>query len=294
MAAKKSKSSSETAISSEKLSGLSCLLAFDGSEHAQAAVSFVMDLPKTRRPAASKCSVTLMSVLPTQSIGGHEPMQAELNEAESRLKAAGFEVSSILKAGNPAATINAYAEEHPTDLIVIGAKGRRATLGILLGGVAQQIVEYSTCPVLVVRAPYRGLKRILMVIDGSNSSKHALDYIVPPCPDGSRLRCSWLPSDSSLRLMHVLPLRSLTRPWFEPGRLDPKPSIQPLWSRSIHPLSKPPSSWQVKTCSKIPRRSSAWAESAPRASWCVEMPPPRSSAPSKALKLTWWYAAHAA
>ncbi len=187
MAAKKSKSSSETAISSEKLSGLSCLLAFDGSEHAQAAVSFVMDLPKTRRPAASKCSVTLMSVLPTQSIGGHEPMQAELNEAESRLKAAGFEVSSILKAGNPAATINAYAEEHPTDLIVIGAKGRRATLGILLGGVAQQIVEYSTCPVLVVRAPYRGLKRILMVIDGSEFQQ--------TCPGLHRPALSrWLPA----------------------------------------------------------------------------------------------------
>ena len=116
-----------------------------------------------------------------------------------------MQVETILIAGNPAATLNAHAQEIQADLMLIGAKGLRATLGILLGGVAQQVVEYSTCPVLVVRAPYHGLKRILLVTDGSEQSQHTLAYLAPPCPDGSRRRCSWLPRDAQISAMHVLP-----------------------------------------------------------------------------------------
>ena len=98
------------------------------------------------------------------------------------------------------------------DLIVIGAKGLRATLGILLGGVAQQVVEYSNHPVLVVRAPYKGLGHILFVTDGSKSSHLALDYLIPRCEDDElsnedpiQKHCLWLPSDSTISVMHVLP-----------------------------------------------------------------------------------------
>ena len=101
-------------------------------------------------------------------------MQAGLDREQERLAQAGMQVETILIAGNPAATLNAHAEEIQADLMLIGAKGLRATLGILLGGVAQQVVEYSTCPVLVVRAPYHGLTRILLVTDGSEQSKHTL------------------------------------------------------------------------------------------------------------------------
>ena len=59
--------------------------------------------------------------------------------------------------GHPAQALAEFAGEHEPDLIVMGAKGLRATLGILLGGVAQQMVEYSRWPVLVVRLPYQGL-----------------------------------------------------------------------------------------------------------------------------------------
>ena len=45
----------------------------------------------------------------------------------------------------------------------MGAKGLRATLGILLGGVAQTVVEYANWPVLVVRAPFEGLHKVLLV-----------------------------------------------------------------------------------------------------------------------------------
>jgi nucleotide-binding universal stress UspA family protein len=184
---------------------LTYLLAYDRSQHARAAVELLLDLPSESGISPSNCAVTLMTVLPTQSISGHEDFQAALEREEQRLLDAGFEAHSILKAGNPAATLNDFAKETQADLILIGAKGLRAALGVLLGGVAQQVVEYSSCPVLVVRAPFRGLKHILLVVDGSHSSKMAVEYLVPQCPDGSRARCSFLPKSASLTVMHVLP-----------------------------------------------------------------------------------------
>jgi nucleotide-binding universal stress UspA family protein len=71
----------------------------------------------------------------------------------------------------------------------------RATLGILLGGVAQQVIEYAPCPVLVVRAPAKKLQHILLVVDGSPNSKHAAECLAKfPFPEGAKLY-----------LMHVLP-----------------------------------------------------------------------------------------
>ena len=212
--------------------GLSYLLAYDNSEHAHAAVNLLIDLTKHSSISASANRVTMISVLPTQGIGPHEEMQAAIQRDEARLKAVGYPTEAILIAGNPAATINAYAEEHHSDLIIIGAKGLRSAFGILLGGVAQQVVEYSNSPALVVRAPYTGLERILLVVDGSPPSRQAVEYLVPLCPGGERQRCSWLPSSVEVTVMHVLPppitQETTLRAWaLGPEALYPAP-IPPL------------------------------------------------------------------
>lgn len=210
------------------------LLAYDGSEHAQAAIQLLLDLPCACSIPPEHCSVTLMSVLPTQWIGGHEQMQSSLDQAKMQLAGVGMQVEAILIAGNPAATLNTQSEQIHADLMLIGAKGLRATLGILLGGVAQQVVEYSTCPVLVVRAPYHGLTRILLVTDGSEQSQHTLAYLAPPCPDGSRRRCSWLPQAAMVSVMHVLP------PPIPEGIVTPAWALGPevLYPTPVTPVDK--------------------------------------------------------
>jgi nucleotide-binding universal stress UspA family protein len=80
-------------------------------------------------------------------------------------------------------------------LIVLGAKGLRSTVSILLGGVAQHVVEYACCPVLIVRAPYHGFGRVLFVTDGSPASQNAACYLTN-FP---------LPPDAHVSMMHVLP-----------------------------------------------------------------------------------------
>jgi nucleotide-binding universal stress UspA family protein len=126
----------------------------------------------------------------------------------------GMNADSELLLGYPAEKIIEFSGQHKQDLIVIGAKGLRSTLGILLGGVAQQVVEYASCPVLIVRAPYTGLSHILVATDGSVSSMAAINYI------GN------IPAFVSARVdvLHVLPPPPLPITVVEPMFMDLTPT----------------------------------------------------------------------
>lgn len=177
---------------------LEILLAYDGSKHAQVAVDYLCDLE-----LSPQSHITALAVMPTQRITGHEKLHADLERVQERLRTKGYQADFELKAGNPAATINAHALRDKVDLIVIGAQGLRSTLGILLGGVAQQVVEYSCCPVLVMRAPFHGLRRMLLATDGSDYSQQAIDYLTPRA--GEEARCLPLVCNAELHVVHVLP-----------------------------------------------------------------------------------------
>jgi nucleotide-binding universal stress UspA family protein len=169
---------------------MNLILAVDGSEHAAAAAKLVRDLP-----LPMESSITVLAVLVPRDASSHAVLEQALADTKKVLKDAVPTVKSELLTGYPAEQISEYAAQHVPDLIVLGAKGRRATLGILLGGVVQQIVEYADDPVLVVRAPYEGLQRILLVTDGSEHSQRALDYLGHfPIPDLAEVH-----------VMHVLP-----------------------------------------------------------------------------------------
>ncbi len=88
-------------------------------------------------------------------------MEEALNQTCNRLRKKGLHARPELLLGFPTEKFLKYAEEQTPDLIIIGAKGLRASAGILVGGVAQQVVEYAPCPVLVVRAPYNGLRDVM-------------------------------------------------------------------------------------------------------------------------------------
>ena len=166
------------------------LLGDDRSEHAQAALALLEDLPF---PPGTDVTV-FRAFSPTQSTD-LVLMEDALNQTCTRLKQKGLAAHPELLLGVPTVRFLKQAEQQKPDLILIGARGLRATAGILVGGVAQQVVEYAPCPVLVVRAPYHGLREIMVVTDGSASSQHALQFLGRlPLPAGARL---WV--------MHVLP-----------------------------------------------------------------------------------------
>jgi nucleotide-binding universal stress UspA family protein len=165
-------------------------MADDGSQHAQAAIELLGDLSL---PPGSR--VTALRVFTPGQIDLLPALEKSLEATGQRLSEKGISAETKILLGHPAEKIIEVAAESDPDLILLGAKGLRATLGILLGGVAQQVLEYAHCPVLVVRAPYQGLKRILLVTDGSPTSQIAARYLGKfPLPD-----------KVDLRVMHVLP-----------------------------------------------------------------------------------------
>ncbi|UCD42879.1 MAG: universal stress protein [Chloroflexota bacterium] len=169
---------------------MNVILAVDGSEHSAAAARLLRDLPLPRGSA-----INILAVLIPRNASDHANLEQALVDSKEILGEVKATVKTELLTGYPAEQISEYAAENVPDLIVLGAKGRRATLGILLGGVVQQIVEYAEDPVLVVRAPYKGLQRILIVTDGSVHSQRAMDYLGKfPIPDLTELHA-----------LHVLP-----------------------------------------------------------------------------------------
>jgi nucleotide-binding universal stress UspA family protein len=165
-------------------------LAVDGSEHALAAAKLIRDLPL---PPGSV--VTVAGVLTPRRTPRRSLLLAALDEVEATLQGSPAEIRMGILHGSPAEALTEYADEHPPDLMVVGARGLRAALGVLLGGVAQQVVEYARWPVLVVRAPYQGLRHVLLVTDGSAYSQAAVGFM-------GRFP---LPRGATLSVMHVLP-----------------------------------------------------------------------------------------
>jgi nucleotide-binding universal stress UspA family protein len=166
------------------------LLGDDRSEHALAAVALLEDLP-----FASGTDITVFRAFAPTQATDVILMEEALNQTCNRLRKKGLHATPELQLGFPTEKFIKYAEEQMPDLIIIGAKGLRTSAGILVGGVAQQVVEYAPCPVLVVRAPYKGLRDVMLVTDGSASSQQAAQFLGRlPLPVGARL---WV--------MHVLP-----------------------------------------------------------------------------------------
>lgn len=166
------------------------LFADDGSSHAQAAIKLIKSLP-----LSSGSKIHAVMVFTPRQISEHERLMDHILKSQESLLRPDLDVSANLVLGYPAEKLIKISEETTPDLIVIGAIGLRATMGILLGGVAQQVVEYAKAPVLVVRSPFAQLKNLLLLSDGSICSEYATSYL-------SRMP---LPPSAAITIMHVLP-----------------------------------------------------------------------------------------
>ncbi len=203
---------------SQTIRPMQIILAVDGSEHAWAAIQLVKDLP-----LHPDSSITCLAALDSPRTPRMAALLGALEEAQVAFQAAPWKVTSGVVHGSPAKALLEFEEEHPADLLVVGAKGLRATLGILLGGVAQQVVEHANCPVLVVRAPYRRLQRLLVTADGSRYSRQAIAY----------LQSFPIPEQADLQVMHVLPPVPIPRG-------EKTPTMYPITNEMLPPILPTP------------------------------------------------------
>jgi nucleotide-binding universal stress UspA family protein len=77
----------------------------------------------------------------------------KLSEAASCLKEdSGILVKEVFRIGNDYEEIVNYAKEINSDIIIIATHGRTGILHTLMGSVAEKVIRFSKCPVLVISA----------------------------------------------------------------------------------------------------------------------------------------------
>ncbi len=87
--------------------------------------------------------------------------QRELDKIITRLRDSGLKAKSLLKVGSPFLEVIHTAQAEGADLIVMGTHGRTGLAHVLLGSVAERVVQKAHCPVLTIRHPDRKFKHPL-------------------------------------------------------------------------------------------------------------------------------------
>jgi nucleotide-binding universal stress UspA family protein len=79
----------------------------------------------------------------------------------NRLRDGGLKARSLLRVGSPFVEIVRTAQSERADLIVVGTHGRTGLAHVLMGSVAERVVQKAPCPVLTIRHPDRKFRHPL-------------------------------------------------------------------------------------------------------------------------------------
>ena len=136
------------------------LVPIDGSDYSMRAAEFGISIAKLLN-----AEITVVYVIDTVVLDQIAKL-TERAQAERELKGDGerylkyvhslaekaiVKASALLAKGRPFEQIVHLAKGLHIDLIVMGTFGRQGAERILMGSVAERVIEYSTCPVLVVK-----------------------------------------------------------------------------------------------------------------------------------------------
>jgi nucleotide-binding universal stress UspA family protein len=129
------------------------LVPVDGSRYMSGVVAHAIAIAK--RTGCSLTFVYVVNVEPTASTLELEKQKEAAIKIpeECREKAAAEDVSasSRIETGSPAETIVEMAVRERFDLIIIGSRGHSRLRTLLVGSVADEVIEQASCPVLLVK-----------------------------------------------------------------------------------------------------------------------------------------------
>jgi nucleotide-binding universal stress UspA family protein len=138
------------------------LLATEGSEHSAVAVQLAAEIAKI-----GAWPVTVLTVIKDEE----ERAQGEkiLSQVKGVLQTAVSSLTVKIRIGQPAPEIVQEAREGGYDLIVLGQRDRHSLLSRLFGPVTQQVINHSSCPVLIAKETAVPPRRILLCDSGVRS-----------------------------------------------------------------------------------------------------------------------------
>jgi nucleotide-binding universal stress UspA family protein len=76
---------------------------------------------------------------------------AVASAAAARFQQLGYRATPVVRSGDPAQELVAYAREERTGLLVLGTRGHTGLRRLLLGSVARNVLIHAPCSVLIVR-----------------------------------------------------------------------------------------------------------------------------------------------
>jgi nucleotide-binding universal stress UspA family protein len=195
----------------------------DSSVHSAAAVELIAALP-----LSAGSEVMLLAAGSQAPQPGHPLALAAQDQARPALKQRGLRVTCQALPVEAARRWRSVAEELKPDLVVTGANDLRPKAGGPWRGIAHQVIEQSRWPTLIARAPFRGLSRVLLAVDGSATSQAAVEFLAGFA----------LPPEAEVRVLHVAahePMAALTVPGWPTGArlIPPGPSLAGIakWDR---------------------------------------------------------------
>lgn len=137
------------------------LVPVDFSEHAAPVIDWAAHLGEEHGSRVVLFHAYHLPVEFQQLEGAYLPPEFWTNvksEAESTLEGhaaalrqRGLQVDVVVREGYPATAIEEEAERQDADLIVIGTRGLSGFKHLLLGSIAERVVQKAPCPVLTVK-----------------------------------------------------------------------------------------------------------------------------------------------
>lgn len=133
------------------------LLAYDGSESAQKAFTFAVDMAK-RYDAGLHVLAVVQPPEFAEEVEGEAVIENSrrhydkvMRALKGRLAQEPIAAETEVVVGHPAERIIRYAAQHSIDHIIVGHRGRSLFNSLLLGSVSRQIIAHAPCAVTVVR-----------------------------------------------------------------------------------------------------------------------------------------------
>ncbi len=171
------------------------LIAVDGSRYSEAAIRLIATLN-----LSSKAETTILTVIPEHVFLGRHTLDhllrrsttlgTQIRKAEDQkalellakaaepFAARGLRVETIIRRGSPAEEIIKTCRNTLADLAVVGFKGTSDIPEFLLGSVAQKVMKYAPCSVLVVKGKTPTVNRVLVPLDGSKYSDETVRFLL--------------------------------------------------------------------------------------------------------------------
>ena len=203
------------------------LVPLDGSELGEAALPLAVNLARAR-----SLDLVLAQIVPwpsyvmTDNLGGYvapdvydQIISGEQDAANDylatisqRLVGEGLSIETVVRQGTAVENLLDLADELGVFAIAMATHGRGGMQRLVFGSVAEQLIQQSTVPTLLVRVkdgvavapPPHGLRRLLVPLDGSGLAERALDAALELAAP-----------DSELLLLRVVPPVMEVRPYVD-------------------------------------------------------------------------------